>query len=665
MRYRLSLLVAISLVGMTGCQSLSRTKVSPEEAPKGDPRAADIERFMDAYSGEGMFNGIAVVASDGEVIFEKSYGYANAEWETKADRHTKFRLASVTKQFTAMMILQLAEEGKLTLEDNISDHLPWYREDTGSRITIHQLLTHTSGIPNYSAFSGFFSGPSRMNHQMRKFVEEYCSNDLEAEPGERYSYCNSGYYILGAILEEIEGKPWEEVVEERIAQRGGMPDTGAYTHTRLMPRRAQGFVLDADGNYQPTGYQDMTIWRAAGSMYSTANDMLRWDQVLRENVLISEESKEKMFTRHEGSYGYGISQFREQNKQDETVRYMGHSGFYAGFNNYFAHFPETGEAIILLNNGGRTEINTIRDGIVAILLGNSYSLPVATHRLVSPGDDPRLSINKISSHGVISSDDATFTPLNAAAGTTIYAMNFLIHDGEHVYFANTTGGDAHIIDGRVQATENSVRNEGMTYSSTNWLSSDLATNVTGTDVPRLELAWTFRNSSAEDRSFRMMWFTDADLTTARSSSSEDRVAILPKASNPEELMALVFNHPESDAADSSSGLLFHVEGAPHHLLGIAEDAGASGYWRSSAPFDTIGPRAAGYKIPEELRGTTQHDKDGDGITDGPRDVGVSMQADIDLPANGERTVRFIIDFGPEIDLPVESASNLESEEAID
>ncbi len=649
MRYTMGLFAALFLVGVTGCQTVPRAEVP---APPAHPEAADIERFMDAYVREGMFNGIALVARDGEVIFEKAYGYANEEWGTKVDRHTKFRLASLTKQFTALLILQLAEEGKLALEDTISDHLSWYREDTGSKITIHHLLTHSSGIPNYSAFSGFFStGPSRMSHQMREFVEEYCSNDLDFEPGERYSYCNSGYYILGAIIEEVEGKSWERVVTERIAEAGGMPDTGAYTHTRMMPRRAQGYRRDSNGSYQPAGYQDMSIWRAAGSMYSTANDLLRWDQVLRENTLLGEEWKDKMFTRQQRSYGYGVSVFEEEAPGGETVRYMGHSGFYGGFNNYFAHFPDTGEVIILLNNGGRTEISTIRNGIVNILLGKPYDLPVATHQLEPEGPDPRLAIGQISSHGVITSDDATFDPVDASAGTTIYAMNFLVHDGEEVYFANSTGDDARIFDGEVSTDGHSLRNEGMEYTNTSWLTSDLDVNVTGTGSPRLELAWTFHNSSREERSIRMMWFTDPDLTTAGSSATQDRLAILPKASNSGEQMMLVFNHPEEDEApDSKSGLLFQVEGAPHHFFGVAEDAGASGYWRSSGPFESIGPRAADYQIPEELRGTTQHDEDGDGVTDGPRDVGVSVQADIDLPARGSRTVRYSIEFGPDIEL---------------
>lgn len=644
MRFPLALLAAFLLVAVSGCQTIPRAVGTPQWE---DSKAKDLERFMDAYNREGLFNGIALVARDGRVIFEKSYGYANEEWGTRVDRHTKFRLASLTKQFTAMMILQLAEEGKLTLEDTISDHLSWYREDTGSRITIHHLLTHSSGIPNYSAFSGFFSGPSRMNYQMREFVEKYCSNDLEAEPGERYSYCNSGYYILGAILEEIEGKPWEEVIEERIAQRGGMPDTGAYTHTRQIPRRAQGYRRDSDGNYQPTGYQDMTIWRAAGSMYSTANDMLRWDQALRQNVLVGEEWKERMFSRQQGNYGYGVNVIREENAEGETVRYMGHSGFYGGFNNYFAHFPDTGEAIILLNNGGRTEITTIRNGLVSILLGNPYDLPVATHRLASEGPDPRLVIGQISSHGVISSDDATFNPVDATAGTTIYAMNFLIHDGEEVYFANATGSEARIEDGTVSVAGHSLNNEGMTYTNTPWLSSDLDVNVTGTDSPRLELAWTFHNSSRQARSLRMMWFTDADLTTADSSASEDRLAIRPKNGDSGEQMMYVFNHRDEATPASTSGLLFQAEGAPHHFFGVAGDAGASSYWRSTGPFESIGPRAAGYQIPAELRGTTQHDEDGDDLTDGPRDVGVSVQADIELPARGSRTVRFLIQFGPD------------------
>ncbi|MBX3728329.1 MAG: beta-lactamase family protein [Candidatus Sumerlaeia bacterium] len=612
-----------------------------------DPRAADIEVLLDAYNREGLFNGIAMVADDGRVIFEKSYGYANEEWGMRPDRHTKFRLASITKQFTALMILQLAEEGKLSLDDTITKHLPWYRQDTGSRITIHQLLTHTSGIPNYSDFSGFFStGPSRMHYEMREFVEKYCSNDLASEPGESYAYCNSGYYILGAILEEIEGKPWEQVVDERIAQRGGMPDTGAYSHTRLMPRRAQGYRRDSDGTLQPTGHQDMTIWRAAGSMYSTGQDMLQWDRALRENLLLGAEWKEKMFSRQRGSYGYGVNVIRIENPSGETIRYMGHSGSYAGFNNYFCHFPDTGEAVVLLNNGGRTEINAIRDGIANILVGNPYDLPVATHRLTSEGDNPRLAVAKISSQGVISSDDATFQPADAAAGTTIYATNFLLHDGEQVYFANASGGAARIRDGQVHSTAHSLHNRGMTYSGSAWLESDLDIEVTGTDAPRLALSWTFHNRGTEERALRMMWFTDVDLTTAGSSSSHDRLALLPKPGRPGEEAMLVFNHSETGEIDRGSGLLFHVQGVPHHFLGIAGDAGASGYWRSSGPFESIGPRAAGYQIPEDWRGKVQHDEDGDGMTDGPRDVGVSVQADISLPVGASRTVRFLVDFGP-------------------
>ncbi|MCC5876896.1 MAG: beta-lactamase family protein [Candidatus Sumerlaeia bacterium] len=646
MRFTLGMFAILTLLFIQGCCTIPRETPSP---PK-DPKFGELERLMDAYHREGMFNGIAMVARDGEVIFEKTYGYANEEWGAPVDRHTKFRLASVTKQFTAHMILQLEEEGKLSVEDTISDHLPWYREDTGTSITIHQLLTHTSGLPNYSAFSGFFSGPSRMTHRMRNFVEEFCSNDLEFEPGERYSYNNSGYYILGAILEEIEGKTWERVVEDRISKRGGMPDTGPYIHNRLMPRRAQGYWRDSDGKLQPVGYQDMTIWRAAGSMYSSANDLLRWDEILRNNILLGEEYQDRMFTRQQGTYGYGVGVNRVRNPEGETIRYVGHSGFYGGFNNYFAHFPDTGKAIILLNNGGRTQINTIRDGVINILLGNPYALPVETHKLESEGSDPRLVINRISSHGVISADDARFNPQNSSAGSMIYAMNFLVHDGERPYFANTAGGDAFIRDGSVSADSNSVRNQGMTYSNTDWLTSDLAVNVTGEDVPRLEIAWTFHNSSSEERPVRMLWFTDMDMTTAGSTSSEDRLAMLPKDTAPEERMILAFNDPGEDEPDSTSGMLLQVEGVPHYILGIAEQAGASGYWSNSGPFESIGPRAAGYKIPEELRNTVQHDEVGDGMTDGPRDVGVSIQADITLQPGESQTVRYLIDFGPHIEM---------------
>src|SRR5687767_6830207 len=159
-----------------------------------------IDGLLKQYYDYGQFNGSVLVAEKGKIIYEKGFGMANMEWSVPIQPDTKFRIGSVTKQFTATLVLQLVEEGKIKLDAKLSDYLPDYRKDTGGRITIHQLLNHTSGIPSYTGRPGFFAEVSRNPYSVTDFVKKFASGDLEFEPGSKYSYNNSGYYLLGAII---------------------------------------------------------------------------------------------------------------------------------------------------------------------------------------------------------------------------------------------------------------------------------------------------------------------------------------------------------------------------------------------------------------------------------------------------------------------------------
>ena len=160
-----------------------------------------IESLLNRYHELDVFNGAALVAENGKVIFKKGFGLADFEWRIPVTTDTKFRLGSITKQFTAALLLQLVEEGKVSLETSLGDALPCYRKDTGAIITIHQLLTHTSGIPSYTGLPNF-KDVRRGSYAVRDFVLEYCSGDLEFEPGAKFRYNNSGYFLLGAIIEQ-------------------------------------------------------------------------------------------------------------------------------------------------------------------------------------------------------------------------------------------------------------------------------------------------------------------------------------------------------------------------------------------------------------------------------------------------------------------------------
>lgn len=180
-----------------------------------------IDKLVNAFVDLDQFSGTVLVAKQGKVVFSKGYGLANREWNVANTADTKFRIASLTKQFTAMLIMQLYQEGKIDLNGYISDYLPYYRKDIGARITIHQLLSHTSGLWDFGSRDDFWE-ICKTEYAPREFVEKYCSEQLEAEPGVRYRYSNSGYYILGAIIESLRSKPYKEVLKERILDVVGM-----------------------------------------------------------------------------------------------------------------------------------------------------------------------------------------------------------------------------------------------------------------------------------------------------------------------------------------------------------------------------------------------------------------------------------------------------------
>src|SRR5215471_3449300 len=272
------------------CLILSSSLALSQTAQAQD-KAKKIDDLMTLYSSYGQFNGTVLVAEKGSVIFKKGYGLANMEWGIPNQPDTKFRLGSITKQFTSMLVMQLVQDGKVKLDGKLTDYLPDYRKDTGDRVTIHNLLTHTSGIPSYTGLPRFFEDVSRNPYTVEAFVKKYCSGDLEFEPGSKFSYDNSGYFLLGAIIEKVTGKPYEQVLRERIFDPLGMKDTGYDHHEDILKRRATGYDKSPRGVIN-SPYLDMSLPYAAGSLYSTVEDLYLWDQALYTDKLLEPKYKE-------------------------------------------------------------------------------------------------------------------------------------------------------------------------------------------------------------------------------------------------------------------------------------------------------------------------------------------------------------------------------------
>src|SRR4028119_1902180 len=204
-------------------------------------KAKRIDEYMTRANKLRQFNGAVLVAENGKVIYKKGLGLANMEWNVPNETDTKFRLGSITKQFTATLIMQLVEQGKLKLDGKLSEYLPDYRKDVGDKVTIHHLLTHTSGIPSYTSLPNFMAEVSRNPFTPVEFVKNYASGDLEFEPGAKFRYNNSGYFLLGAIIEKVHGKPYEQVLKENVFEPLGMNNSGYDHHDAVLPKRASGY----------------------------------------------------------------------------------------------------------------------------------------------------------------------------------------------------------------------------------------------------------------------------------------------------------------------------------------------------------------------------------------------------------------------------------------
>jgi CubicO group peptidase (beta-lactamase class C family) len=339
-------------------------------------KAAKIDELMKTYHSYRQFNGAVLVAENGKVIFKKGYGMANMEWNIPVETDTKFRLGSITKQFTSMLILQLVQEGKIKLDGKLTDYLPDYRKDTGDRVTITHLLNHTSGIPSYTGLPNFFRDISRNPYSVSDFVKKYASGELEFEPGSKFRYNNSGYFLLGAIVERVTGKRYEEALKERILDPVGMKNTGYDHHATILTKRAAGYEKRPAG-FVNAPYLDMSLPYAAGSLYSTVEDLYLWDQSLYTEKLLSSQLKEMMYKPGMNNYAYGwVVRNAPAGGDGPPVMIIEHGGGINGFNTVLMRMPESKNLIVLLNNTGGTRLQDMTQRISAILFGKPFKAPV-------------------------------------------------------------------------------------------------------------------------------------------------------------------------------------------------------------------------------------------------------------------------------------------------
>jgi CubicO group peptidase (beta-lactamase class C family) len=362
---------ALLLIPILGYSQLSIKKAT------GQNKANQIDQLMNKYAEYGQFNGSVLVAEKGKIIYKKGFGMANREWNIPNESDTKHLLASITKQFTSMLILQLMEKDKLRLDDPISAYLPDYPKLNGDKITIHHLLSNASGIPNYTSFPNFFEKMGRNPFDLKEMIKTFADSTLQFKPGEKFAYSNSGFIVLGAIIEKVTGKKYEECLQEYILNPLKMHNTGYNHQETVLKNRSSGYEMNGKV-YTNAKFSDAY---AAGALYSTAEDLYLWDQALYSDQLISSKSRDLLFGRHvqidTGKY-YGYGWFINENS--DKTKTVEHSGGIFGYNILISRVPTDKHLVVLLNNtrgNGLSETNLyqISETIRAILYGKSYSLP--------------------------------------------------------------------------------------------------------------------------------------------------------------------------------------------------------------------------------------------------------------------------------------------------
>ena len=307
------------------------------------------------------------VARDGELLFARGYGVADAELGVAAGPETVYRIGSVTKQFTAAAVMRLVEAGERSLEDPITDYLPDYPTH-GHTVTIRQLLNHTSGIPSYTGLGDAFWSKARLDLTEAELVDLFDELDFDFEPGVDYRYNNSAYYLLGVIIGKVTGTPFARHIEEMTASLG-LDHTFYCDNTRIIEDRAEGYAY-RDGELANAEYISMANPGAAGAMCSTVGDLVRWTERLHDDEVVSPSSLEAMTTPtalssgDTAAYGFGLGL-----GELEGHRKVHHAGGINGFTSYVARYPAESLTTVVLTNSGSANPGQIEDAIARTALG--------------------------------------------------------------------------------------------------------------------------------------------------------------------------------------------------------------------------------------------------------------------------------------------------------
>jgi len=348
---RLAFLAAFSLTPFAGAKAAPPATFS-----------AQAEKLISRHVASGTFSGVVLIADHGKPVFRKAVGLANREWNRPMTPQTVFRIGSTTKTFTAAAILRLAERGQLKLDDPIAKYYP-AAPTAWAAITLRELLTHSSGIPDFVATNGFIRGPARLDMSPQALVDLVRDKPLEFTPGSKFHYSNTGYILLGLVIETVSGRSYADELTETLLRPLGLKHTAYDRIDEIVPERASGYWLD-DGVWKNARFMTPASTYASGALRSTADDLLAWDQALHVGKVLSPPSFEAMFKDY--GHGYGLGSFIEMR---HGHRLWEHGGNLAGFCSAFEYYPDDGVTVIVLDNVEGTDAEKLASELADLYFG--------------------------------------------------------------------------------------------------------------------------------------------------------------------------------------------------------------------------------------------------------------------------------------------------------
>ncbi|MCD6065481.1 MAG: serine hydrolase [Bacteroidetes bacterium] len=330
-------------------------------------RAQTLDSIFTIYGNKNMMTGSVLVAKNGKILLSKGYGMADNTKKTGNTGLTRFKLASVSKQFTAMGIMILQEQGKLSTDDKLSKYIPDY--PNGDKIMVHHLLTHTSGIPSFTSLP-VYDSIRTLPHTLDMLIGYSKYKPLEFDPGTKFNYSNSGYILLSYIIEKASGMKYAAFINKSVFKPLGMKNSGVCEGNKEVPGMAVGYTEEND-KMVIAPFTDMSIPSGAGALYSTVEDMLIWDQSLYTEKLVKKETLQKIFTADKENYGYGwkISTFKGH-------KWISHNGGIEGFSTTMNRFTDDSLTVIILKNIDNQNFLPAHRLAFSVMFGLPYDLPV-------------------------------------------------------------------------------------------------------------------------------------------------------------------------------------------------------------------------------------------------------------------------------------------------